>query len=269
MTNIVIEALSRVQEQVVFSLIGGHMSIAKTLRTKNNFYWQDRKYYMKQFILQCSDYQHTKYSTQKLVGLLQPILIPSSQREDLALDFVMGLLIYQGCTIFLVMVNCFSTRAHFSMLPIHFIAFKVTYGKPPPSIPHYMSLKAQNQMKICVDIHRKDVKYYVIDCAFLIKKLGKRYYDPRQILESFWLTNWDDNLTPSCMLVLVQWIDLSPKDTSWEDCDALKHSFHLENKVVFEKLEDDKVVGEEEDGLANPILNGRSKRLSKCPIGWE
>ncbi|KAJ1420628.1 Chromo-like domain superfamily [Sesbania bispinosa] len=41
----------------------------------------------------------------------------------------------------------------------------------------------------------------------------------------------DDSSDPPRPMVLVQWLGLSPDDTSWEDWDDLQHTFHLEDKV--------------------------------------
>lgn len=59
------------------SPLGGHMGTTKTLsRLKENFYWASMRQDVLQFIQTCSDCQHTKYMTQKPVGLLQPLCVP-------------------------------------------------------------------------------------------------------------------------------------------------------------------------------------------------
>lgn len=79
---------------------------------------------VRKFILECSDCQHTKYVTQREARLLQPFPIPSQPWTDLALDCIIGLSPYHGCTVILVVVDHFSKGGPFGMLPTHFTAFK-------------------------------------------------------------------------------------------------------------------------------------------------
>nr|GEW79153.1 retrovirus-related Pol polyprotein from transposon 297 family [Tanacetum cinerariifolium] len=58
-------------------------------------------------------------------GLLQPLPIPTAVWEDVSIDFIMGLPIFKGLTIILVMVDHFTKYAHFGTLPTSFNASKV------------------------------------------------------------------------------------------------------------------------------------------------
>ncbi|WVY97999.1 hypothetical protein V8G54_030150 [Vigna mungo] len=75
--------------------------IAKTVsQLQQNFYWQGMR-------------------------LLQPLSIPLEPWVDLSLDFIMGLPLFQGDVVILVVVDRFSKGAHFGLLPTQFMSFKV------------------------------------------------------------------------------------------------------------------------------------------------
>nr|GEZ59926.1 Ty3/gypsy retrotransposon protein [Tanacetum cinerariifolium] len=58
-------------------------------------------------------------------GLLQPLPIPTAIWEDVSMDFIMGLPIFKGLTVILVVVDHFTKYAHFGTLPTSFNASKV------------------------------------------------------------------------------------------------------------------------------------------------
>lgn len=74
---------------------------------------------------QCPVCQQTKYETRKPVGLLQPLPISLTIREDLALDFITSLPSSHGFTIIMVVVDRYSKAAHFGALPTHYSTYKV------------------------------------------------------------------------------------------------------------------------------------------------
>ena len=97
---------------------GGHMGIAKTLaRITENFYWQGLRDDVTQFVSQCLPCQQKKYEMKKSAGLLCPLSIPHHPWEDLSLDFIVGLPLYHGNTMILVVVDRFSKGIHLGMLP--------------------------------------------------------------------------------------------------------------------------------------------------------
>lgn len=115
---------------------------------------------------------------------------------------------------------CYNTSTHSGT---GLTPFQVTFGKPPPNIPYYLTgssiveavdsllssredmmaflkaklLKAQQQMKKAADEHRRDVSYKVGDWVYVklrpyrqlsvsgakYTKLGKRFYGPCRISE--------------------------------------------------------------------------------------
>ncbi|GJZ60850.1 ty3-gypsy retrotransposon protein [Tanacetum coccineum] len=80
---------------------------------------------IEEFIKKCLVCQQTKYSTQASGGLLQPLLIPTAVWEDVSMDFIMGMPVFKGLTIILVVVDRFTKYAHFGTLPTSFNASKV------------------------------------------------------------------------------------------------------------------------------------------------
>ena len=93
--------------------IGGHMGITKTVtRLLANFYLGGLCNDVKIFIQHCSICQQVKTDTHKLVGLLQPLLVPTTVWEDLSLDFITSLPSSQGFTVILVIIDRFSKGVH-------------------------------------------------------------------------------------------------------------------------------------------------------------
>lgn len=94
------------------------MGIAKTLaQISENFSWPGLHNDVRKFIAQCVDCQHTKYKTKKSVGLLCPLPVPHRPWEELSLDFIMGLPLYHGNSVILVVVDRFSKGIPLGMLP--------------------------------------------------------------------------------------------------------------------------------------------------------
>lgn len=105
------------------SLVGGHGGLTKTLQGVNElFYWANMRASVQSFVKQCVVCQHTKYSTSKPMGLLQPLPIPSAPWEELSMDFIVGLPQSHGFTAILVVVDRFTKGAHFMALRPHFTA---------------------------------------------------------------------------------------------------------------------------------------------------
>jgi len=69
-------------------------------------------------------------------------------------------------------------------------------------------------------------------------------------------TQWAYESTDPKLKVLVQWIKLSPDDTTWKDWEELKTAYHLEDKVLLDGARDDR----KESTIGS---NGRPKRKIK------
>lgn len=82
---------------------------------------------VKTFVASYTTCQSTKYSTQKLAGLLQPLPIPSQVWEDVSMDFITGLPSSRGYTAIMVVVDRLSKYAHFAPLPSKFDALRVAH----------------------------------------------------------------------------------------------------------------------------------------------
>ena len=81
---------------------------------------------------------------------------------------------------------------------------------------------------------------------------GKPIIQPMTILDRKW-----NNSTPPKLLVLVQWLGLSPEDSTWEDWAELQDTYHLEDKVF--------LIGPRNDSTQQQ----RPKRVSRKPTDWE
>ena len=103
---------------------GGHLGVAKTIaRLTDNFYWDGLRDDVARFVSTCLDCQHSKYETKRAAGLLCPLPIPHRPWEDLSLDFITGLPVFQGNTTILVVVDRFSKGIHLRMLPTSHTAY--------------------------------------------------------------------------------------------------------------------------------------------------
>lgn len=97
---------------------GGHMGVAKMIaHLLENFHWPGLKEDVTQFVANCVECQFTKYETKKTTCLLCPLPVLFLPWKDLSLDFIIGLPPYQGKTVLLVVVDCFSKGIHLGILP--------------------------------------------------------------------------------------------------------------------------------------------------------
>lgn len=81
------------------------------------FFWKGLKEDVKKFIATCLQCQQSKYDSQKLIGLLQPLRIPNATLEEIAMNFITGLPNSNGKIVILVVIDKLSKYAHFSALP--------------------------------------------------------------------------------------------------------------------------------------------------------
>jgi hypothetical protein len=96
------------------SAVGGHSGIQATYqRTKKLYYWPRLKLAVELFVKQCSICQHTKHSNLKPAGLLQPLPPPKGAWQDITMDFIDGLPIFDGASVILVIVDRLTKYAHF------------------------------------------------------------------------------------------------------------------------------------------------------------
>lgn len=66
-----------------------------------------------------------KYIPRPPYGILQPTTPPTAVKEDVAMDFIIGLPAFQGHS-FMVVADQFSKTMHFGKLPSHISACKAT-----------------------------------------------------------------------------------------------------------------------------------------------
>ena len=102
------------------------MGVAKTTaRVDENFIWPSMRKDIKLFVAACLVCQQTKNDHRKSAELLCLLPVPARPKEDLSLDFIVGLPSYQGHTTILVIVDRFSKGVHLGLLLTHYTAFRV------------------------------------------------------------------------------------------------------------------------------------------------
>lgn len=77
---------------------------------------------VKQFISNCHICQQHKYETTYPAGLLQPLPIPTKVWNDISMDFIVGLPLWKGKSVIMVVYDRLSKYAHFVALSHPYIA---------------------------------------------------------------------------------------------------------------------------------------------------
>lgn len=105
------------------SAIGGHSGISATYhRIKQLFGWKGMKKDVENFVRQCLVCQQAKHEHIHPGGLLQPLPMPQGVWQDISMDFVEGLPLFEGSNTILVIVDRFTKYRHFIPLRHPFTA---------------------------------------------------------------------------------------------------------------------------------------------------
>jgi hypothetical protein len=81
-------------------------------RVKKEFFWDGLKTDVQRFVAECLFFQQNKVETIKTLGLLQPLVIQSQHWEEVSMDFITGLLKYEGKSVIMVIVDRLKKCAH-------------------------------------------------------------------------------------------------------------------------------------------------------------
>jgi hypothetical protein len=104
----------------------GHEGAQKTLqRLRDSFFHPHAARRVRDFIKGCSTCQRNKSEHLHLLGLLQPLEVPSSVWADIAMDFVEGFPKSGGNSVILTVVDRFSKYSHFIALSHPYTAVSV------------------------------------------------------------------------------------------------------------------------------------------------
>lgn len=118
-----VELQTSILEYFHASPVGGHGGVLKTFTGASElFFWPGMRTSVQNFVKACVLCQQTKYSTNKPLGLLQPLPIPSRPWEELIMDFIIGLPLSHGFTAIFVVVDRLTKGAHFMPLKPKFTA---------------------------------------------------------------------------------------------------------------------------------------------------
>ena len=99
------------------SPLGGHLGFLKTYqRVKKEFFWDELKFDIQNFVVECLVFQQNKFDTIKTPGLLKPLSIPSQRWEEILMDFIIGLPKSEGKSVVMVVVDRLTKYAHFCAL---------------------------------------------------------------------------------------------------------------------------------------------------------
>jgi hypothetical protein len=78
-----------------------------------NFRWPKMNEEIIQYILSCPECQHNNVPRHKAYGLLQPLEPAYARWQSIAMDFITGLLLCEGCDQLWVIINRYAKIAHF------------------------------------------------------------------------------------------------------------------------------------------------------------
>jgi hypothetical protein len=112
---------SQIKQKVLLELhtssLGGHLRFSKAYhRVKKDFFGDGLKTDVQRFVVECLVYQQNKVETIKTPGLLQPLAIQSQCWEEVSMDFITGLLKFEGKSVIMVIVDRLTKYSHFCAL---------------------------------------------------------------------------------------------------------------------------------------------------------
>jgi hypothetical protein len=93
---------------------------------KQLFAWKGMKQAVRDYVTSCLTYQRTKPDHSRLLGLLQPLPVPSGAWQILSMDFVEGLPHSKHVNCILVIIDSFTKYAHFLAMSHPFTTASVT-----------------------------------------------------------------------------------------------------------------------------------------------
>ena len=100
------------------SRVAGHFGQEKTLELMTrNFYWPELDKWINEYVRSCDICQRNKSPRHKKFGLLQPLELPSSPWQSIAMDFIVELPESEGNTSIWAIVDRFTKMAHFIAIP--------------------------------------------------------------------------------------------------------------------------------------------------------
>jgi hypothetical protein len=98
--------------------LAGHPARAKTFDpVDTQYHWKDLQKLVDQYIRNCHNCQRSRISRHATFGVLRPLPVPAKPWEDNSMDFVVGLLEYEGFDAVYVVVDRLLKMGHY--IPCH------------------------------------------------------------------------------------------------------------------------------------------------------
>jgi hypothetical protein len=100
------------------TVLAGHPGRAKSFDLLDRkYYWKDMRKKVDQYVRNCHSCQRSRTSRHATFGVLRPLPVPEKPREDISMDFVVGLPECEGFDAVWVVVDRLSKMRHF--IPRH------------------------------------------------------------------------------------------------------------------------------------------------------
>jgi transposase InsO family protein len=110
----------RILESEHDTKVAGHMGQDKTLELiRRNFWWPKMDEDIIDFVRSCPDCQKNKAARHQPYGLLNPLELPYTPWQSIAMDFITDLPPSEGCDQLWVVIDRFTKMAHFIALPMN------------------------------------------------------------------------------------------------------------------------------------------------------
>jgi len=96
------------------SLVAGHCGQEKTIKiATSDFYRKGLATWIRDYVRSCDECQHSKSPRHAKYELIQPLEVPYAAQSSISTDFILQLPESQGKTQIIVVVDRFTTMAHF------------------------------------------------------------------------------------------------------------------------------------------------------------
>jgi len=94
--------------------VAGQMGQEKMIDlVRSNSFWPQKDWWIEDYVRSCPDWQKNKAAHYAHYGLLQPLELAYRPWDEISIDFIVDLLVSNGCSSIWVVVDCFTKMSHF------------------------------------------------------------------------------------------------------------------------------------------------------------